>query len=64
MFSSNIDKVWNVVTDNKDVSWRTDLEDIKVYDEKNFTEIDKNDYEVNFEITDFKPKSYYSFKND
>lgn len=60
-FNSDISKVWDIVTDNYNYSWRSDIENIEVLDENRFIEKDKNGYEVNFEITLKKEYEIYKF---
>ncbi|HOF00798.1 MAG TPA: SRPBCC family protein [Spirochaetota bacterium] len=57
-----IEKVWNKVTDLKDFSWRSDLEDIKIIDENNFIEITKNGIKTNFRVTEFRKHKIWAFE--
>lgn len=60
-FKSDINTVWNVVTNNKDFSWRSDLDRIEVLDEVNFVEYTKDGFSTCFKIT-IKEKPYlYKF---
>ncbi len=61
-FTSDIEDVWSIVTDNNKFDWRSDLSNIEVIDETKFYEISKDGYKTEFEITDKEPLKYYSFK--
>lgn len=60
------DKLWEMVTDNNNYSWRTDLSNITIEDEKHFTEYAKNGFSTKFEITKKEYLKEYCFnvKND
>lgn len=61
-FSSKLEDVWKVVTDNTAYTWRSDLRKIKISDdEKSFTEITKDGFETEFTITLKKPYERYEF---
>lgn len=61
-FSSKLEDVWKVVTDNTVYAWRSDLRKIKISDdEKSFTEITKDGFETEFTITLKKPYERYEF---
>lgn len=61
-FSSKLEDVWKVVTDNTDYNWRSDLGKIKISDdEKSFTETTKDGFETEFTITLKKPYERYEF---
>lgn len=49
-----IEKVWDKVTDLRDFSWRSDIKDIKIIDDKNFVEITKDGIETNFKVRKFQ----------
>ena len=51
----------NIVTNNNSFKGRSDLQEILIHDEKNFSEITKEGYRTDFEITSKKPFSYYAF---
>lgn len=59
------DKLWKVITDNKNFNWRTDVKHIAVKDENHFTEYDKNDYPTHFEITkkDYAKEYCFNIQN-
>lgn len=51
-FSSPIEAVWDIVTDNSNYAWRSDISEISVADDgKSFTEFAKNGFETRFNIT-------------
>lgn len=61
-FDSNIEKVWNIVTDNKNYLWRSDLSKIEIIDENNFIEYDKNNFKTYFKITRKDYLNTYEFE--
>ena len=51
-FTSDIQKVWNIVTNNEDYKWRSDLERIEISDKgRTFIEYTKNGFQTKFIIT-------------
>lgn len=63
-FKSSVEKVWAVVTDLKNFSWRSDLSGIEITGEKNFTEVTKDGYTTDFTVTVFYPLKRYEFDMD
>lgn len=61
-FNFNIAKVWEVVTDNSDYSWRTDLEKIEIKNQNNFIEIYKTGGKTEFEVIEKTEYKTYSFQ--
>lgn len=63
--SAEAENVWSVVT-SPESSWRSDLREIRVIDDRHFIEIDKNGFETRFTVTDIKPYSLlrYEIEND
>lgn len=57
----DIETVWNIVTDNRNYSWRSDLTEIKIIDEKHFDEYTKNGFVTHFSITEKEPYKVYRF---
>ena len=58
-FNYNIDELWNIVTDNSNYKWRSDLSKIEIIDDNHFIEVSKNGYPTNFTITSkIKCKEY------
>lgn len=50
-FNCDIEKLWEIVTDNTQYIWRSDLSKIEVIDDKHFIEYAKNGFPTNFTIT-------------
>lgn len=61
-FKSDVVKVWEVVTDNKNYMWRSDISKIDILnDEKTFIEYTKGGFPTTFNITVKKPYERYEF---
>ena len=61
-FKSDISKVWEVVTNNKEYGWRSDLSKIEVRDNGNvFIEYAKGGFETTFTITRKDKAQRYEF---
>lgn len=61
-FRSDISKVWNVVTDLNNYTWRSDLSKIELLEQgKKFVEYTKSGYPTTFTITNFEPMKRYEF---
>lgn len=61
-FSSDIEKVWNMVTSLTDYAWRSDLSKIEVLEDgKRFAEYTKDGYSTEFTITAYEPCKKYGF---
>ena len=61
-FKADIKKVWEVVTNNNNYEWRSDLSKIDVsVDGNSFTEYAKNNFPTKFTITLKKPYERYEF---
>ncbi len=50
-FNCNIEKLWDIITDNTKYTWRSDLSKIEITDDKHFIEYAKNNYPTYFTIT-------------
>lgn len=50
-FNCDIEKLWNIITDNTNYTWRSDLSKLEIIDDKHFIEYDKNNYPTYFTIT-------------
>lgn len=61
VFNCDKDKLWNVMTDNNNYSWRTDLSKIEIIDDTHFVEYAKNNYPTNFTITKKDKLKIYEF---
>lgn len=60
--SYSIEKVWKVVTDLKDSSWRSDLDRIEILEDgAKFVEYTKDGFATTFTITCFEPVNRYEF---
>lgn len=61
-FNSNIESVWNVVTNNSDCKWRSDVERIEILnDGKEFIEYAHGGSATKFTITKKNEQSEYEF---
>lgn len=60
-FPFSIEKVWNIVTNLDDCSWRSDLSKIEVLSEKKFVEYTKEGYATTFTITAEEPCKRWEF---
>lgn len=50
-FNCDIEKLWNIITDNTNCTWRSDLSKIEIIDDTHFIEYTKNNYPTYFTIT-------------
>lgn len=50
-FNCNIEKLWQIVTDNINYTWRSDLSKIEIIDDTHFVEYTKNNFPTYFTIT-------------
>lgn len=60
-FESDINKVWETVTNLGDYTWRSDLSSIRILSENQFIEQDKSGYETRFTVTCLKPLERWEF---
>lgn len=60
-FSCDIKKLWNIITDNTNYTWRRDLSKIEIIDDKHFIEYSKNNYPTYFTITSKVDLTEYKF---
>lgn len=58
---TDIQKVWNLVTDNNNFKWRSDLSSIEIIDDKKFVEYTKNGFSTEFIITKKDEFKQYEF---
>lgn len=49
-FNCDIEKLWNIITDNTNYTWRSDLSKIEIIDDIHFIEYAKNNYPTYFTI--------------
>lgn len=61
---ATVDEVFNIVADNKNFSWRSDLDRIEIVGDNKFIEYAKDGFPTEFTITDCVPNSYYAFNID
>lgn len=64
IFNQDIKTVWQVITNNEDYTWRSDLQKIEVKNEKDFIEIYPNGNSTQFHITKKEPYQLYTFDMD
>lgn len=60
-FSSDVETVWSVVTDNSVSAWRSDLVKIEILDEERFVEFTRQGMATHFTITCKQPFDRYEF---
>jgi len=60
-FKCNIEKLWNIITDNTNYTWRSDLSKIEIVDDTHFIEYAKNNYPTYFTITSKVNLKEYKF---
>lgn len=60
-FNCDIEKLWNIITDNTKYVWRTDLSKIEITDNEHFIEYSKNNYPTYFTITSKVNLKEYKF---
>lgn len=60
-FNCDIEKLWNIITDNTRYDWRSDLLKIEITDDTHFIEYTKNNYPTYFTITSKVNLKEYKF---
>lgn len=60
-FKCDIEKLWNIITDNTNYIWRSDLSKIEIVDDTHFIEYAKNNYPTYFTITSKVNLKEYKF---
>ncbi len=60
-FNCSIEKLWNIITNNNNYAWRSDLSKIEITDDKHFIEYAKNNYPTYFTITSKEYLKEYKF---
>ena len=65
-FFCDKNKLWDIITDNSNYKWRTDLSKIEIIDETHFIEYTKNNFPTYFTITAKEKSKEYKldFEND
>lgn len=61
IFKSNINEVWETMTDNTKYKWRTDIDKITILNDTVFVEFTKAGYETKFYITKKLAPNQYEF---
>ena len=61
VLNCKIERAWNTVVSLENYTWRTDLQKIKVLEERKFVEYTKDGYMTSFTITVFEPFKRYEF---
>ncbi|MFV0395673.1 MAG: SRPBCC family protein [Coprobacillaceae bacterium] len=60
-FDCDIDSLWEIVTNNKEYHWRSDLSKVEVKDDKTFIEYTHKNYPTTFTITKLERNKVYEF---
>lgn len=60
-FNYDIERLWNIITDNTKYAWRSDLSRIEIVDDKHFIEYAKNNFPTYFTITSKEYLKEYKF---
>lgn len=60
-FRTDIRQVWNVVTNNREYGWRSDLSRIEILDDQHFIEYGLNGFPTQFTITFMEECRRYEF---
>lgn len=60
-FECDVQTIWNIVTSLEVYSWRSDISQIKVIDDKTFMEYTKDGYATKFIVTVFDMYKRYEF---
>ena len=56
-----IEKIWDIVTNLHDTTWRSDLKKVEILSEKSFVEYTNGGYATKFTITDCRPPYFWAF---
>lgn len=60
-FRKDIKEVWELVTSLHNQTWRSDISNVEIIDEKHFKEYTKDNYVTSFTITALEPYHRYEF---
>ena len=60
-FSGDRNKLWDIITDNSNYVWRSDLSKIEIIDDTHFVEYTKNNFPTYFTITSKEKLKEYKF---
>jgi len=61
-FSCDKNKLWDIITDNTNYFWRSDLSKIEIIDNTHFIEYDKNNFPTYFTIIEKEKLKEYKFE--
>ena len=61
VINSNVKKVWDMVLDYENYTWRSDLSKTEVIDENQFVEYNKDGYPTTFTVTLTEPFKRWEF---
>ncbi len=61
IFHCDVTLLWNIITDNTNYAWRSDLSKLEIIDETHFIEYAENQFPTRFTITLKKPFTEYRF---
>ncbi|MCC0660613.1 MULTISPECIES: hypothetical protein [unclassified Clostridioides] len=61
-FNTDVETVWNIVTDNRDYKWRSDISKIEILDDgSTFIEYNKDGNSTKFTVTEKTKNKFYKF---
>ena len=60
-FSCDRNKLWDIITDNSNYKWRSDLSKIEIIDDTHFVEYTTNNFPTYFTITSKEKLKEYKF---
>ena len=61
VFNCDRERLWDIITNNSNYKWRTDLSKIEIVDDTHFIEYAKNDYPTYFTIINKEKLKLYEF---
>ena len=61
-FNCDKNKLWNIITDNANFAWRSDLSKIKIIDNTHFVEYTKKNFPTYFTIISKEKLKVYKFE--
>lgn len=64
LFSTDVKRVWSIVTSLENYQWRSDLSRIEVLNDKQFVEYTKDGFPTTFTITAMEPYKRWEFDMD
>ena len=59
---ADADTLWQIMTDNVNYAWRSDIARVEILDETNFVEYDKKNFPTFFTVIEAKPTARYVMK--